>query len=84
MILSFVLLVGLVAGQLPSGMVNMGAGGGDEVETHNAEELTDETFDDRRMENELVRTCRNALLHAHVGKFCGARARVFARPLPPP
>lgn len=43
----------LATAQLPPG-IQMGApGGDDEVLTHNAEELTDETFEERRMEHEL-------------------------------
>ena len=38
---------------LPAGMHQAGGGGGD-VETNYAEELDEETFEERRLENELV------------------------------
>ena len=46
----------MIAGQLPPGMMQMGGGEDDAVESHNAEELTDETFAERLLEYELVRT----------------------------
>ena len=53
----FLLVIGwsMIAGQLPPGMMQMGGGDDDAVETHNAEELTDETFAERLLEYELVR-----------------------------
>ena len=45
----------IATGQLPPGMMQMGGGEDDAVETHNAEELTDDTFPERLLEYELVR-----------------------------
>ena len=39
---------------MPPGMMSMGGGGEDEVETQHAEELKDETFDERLAEYDLV------------------------------
>ena len=54
--LSRTLLIALAATATAQGMSMGGMGGGeDEVETHNAEELTAETLDDRIADTELVR-----------------------------
>ena len=54
--LILLLLPFLVMSQLPSGIQMGGMGGGDdEVETNHAEEVCDETFEDRIMEYDLVR-----------------------------